>query len=103
MRLFGTPGGSLDTARATYGFASPFDAAFADAEVRTDVVPQGGIIFDMTGVFALQYNQIMAFPDYLIVTQAQSFNESVNVEVVHILASCRSSAGVQGSPDDPNT
>lgn len=103
MRLFGTPGGSLDTARATYGFLPPFDMAFVNAEIRNNVVPQGGIIFDMTGVFALQYNQIMTYPSYLIVTQAQAFNESVNVEVVHILASCGSSAGVQGSPDDPNT
>lgn len=103
MRLFGTPGGSLDNARATYGFIPPFDMALAVSDARTDVVPQGGVIFDMTGVFALQYNQIMAFPDYIIVTQAQAFNESVNVEVVHILGSCRSSALVQGTPDDPNT
>ncbi len=33
MRLFGTPGGSLDRARSTYWFCPPFDLAFAAAPV----------------------------------------------------------------------
>ena len=32
MRLFGTPGGSLDTARATYFFMPPFDLAIVAVE-----------------------------------------------------------------------
>ncbi len=39
MRLFGIPGGTLDEARATYGFTPPFDLPFSAAHGPSEVIP----------------------------------------------------------------
>lgn len=52
MRLFGTPGGSLDAARSTYQFLVPFDLALASPEQVIEWIDKGGYLLDHTGQMA---------------------------------------------------
>ena len=79
MRLFGTPGGSLDNARATYGFTPPFDLAFAVPGDDNSHISHGGFVLDLAGAFTLQFNQIMmAYPDWVFVAPSQQFNPFID-------------------------
>lgn len=77
MRLFGVVGGTLDQARATYGFIPPFDLALALPTGRDFAFGNGGVIFDLGGTFQ-QYGMVMlAFPDYVFVSPAAVFNPAL--------------------------
>ncbi len=97
LRLFGVPGGSLNKARATYGFLIPFDLALAASGVNENLVDHGGFIFDLGGVFALQYNNIMiGYPDWVFVAPSQQFNPQVDTTSI-IGDSDSNEVGIMGS------
>ncbi len=102
MRLFGVPGGTLSQARASYGFMLPFDLAPSSVPlINVEVIDQGGFIFDLGGIFALQFNNVMmGYPDYVFITPTPQFNQVI--ESVLINGNTREvSPSITGTVDTP--
>ncbi len=61
MRLFGTPGGTLNTARSTYGFMPPFDLALAlPVTVIVTAVINFALAFESVQAVSLQFPYVQS-------------------------------------------